>query len=119
MFLKGRLIFFFIFSILLLFISEAVAIDNKGNFLMRGIGSKSGSCGSYVSETDVYRKWEFESWMLGYISGVNAYKKGKEDYSKGLDAQGLVKWMDNYCQKNPLDSYGTGVEILLNEILKK
>jgi hypothetical protein len=45
-------------------------------------------------------------WVLGFLTGVGVFGR-TFDPLKNVDAQGVVAWMDNYCQANPLDSIGT------------
>jgi hypothetical protein len=97
---------------------DASAIDETGKYMTRGIGSKDGSCGEYVrAETEV-RRW-FENWFMGYISGINRAKEGKSDYSNGIAADGLTQWIENYCKQNPLTSFSSAVDAMLEEIVRK
>ena len=97
---------------------EVSAIDAAGNWNVRGIGSGDGSCGQYVRDNVTSRQW-FEHWMMGYISGVNRARRGKSDYSNRVAAQGLVQWIENYCTQNPLSSFSSAVDNLLDELDKK
>ena len=95
---------------------EVSAIDNNGKYEILGIGAKKGSCGVYVREKDAeVRRWD-ESWLTGYITGFNRGKPGKADYSNGIAANGLVQWIENYCKQNPLSSFSSAVDELLEEI---
>jgi hypothetical protein len=42
-----------------------------------------------------------EAWVLGFSSGVGSV--GFENPLRGVDAQGVGGWIDNYCQAHPLD----------------
>lgn len=53
---------------------------------------------------------------MGYISGVNSAKRGKEDFSNGVTTLGLVQWLQNYCKEHPLESFGSAVNAMLNEL---
>jgi hypothetical protein len=80
------------------------AIDAKRKYTIRGIGAKDGSCGEYVRAEKEERRW-YESWSMGYISGINRAKHGKADYSNEAAPQGLDQWIENYCRHNPLSSF--------------
>jgi hypothetical protein len=98
--------------------SSADAVDRNGHWTDRGIGATKGSCGEYV-RTDVDQRRWFESWLMGYISGVNSAKIGKDDFSNGVAPQGLAQWVENYCKENPLSSFSNAVQAMLNELNKK
>lgn len=91
------------------------AKDSAGEWTTRGIGSKAGSCGEYVRDETDYQRW-YEHWLMGYISGKNSGAPGSADFSNGTAAQGLIQWIQNYCKENPLDSFGTAIEMLLIEL---
>jgi hypothetical protein len=98
---------------------EVNAVDDKGKYETRGIGAKKGGCGEYVREKQAeVRRW-YESWLMGYISGINHGKPGKADYSNGIAPDGLVQWVENYCRQNPLSPFSHAVEEMLEEIGRK
>lgn len=94
------------------------AVDASGNWSERGIGTRDGSCGEYIREEVSYQRW-YEHWLMGYISGVNSGKQGKADFSKGVAAEGLIQWLQNYCTANPLSSFSDASGALLNELSAK
>jgi len=67
------------------------------------MGSKS--CGEWIAQKPVGddKSWPriiSEAWLIGYISG-RAAATGK-DVLRDAAASGLILWVDNYCQMNPL-----------------
>jgi hypothetical protein len=75
--------------------------------LIRIIGQGTLSCGSWVSER---RKgpaaWEplpYESWILGFLSGIGVGSNGALNPLQGVDAEAVWAWIDNYCQAHPLE----------------
>jgi hypothetical protein len=95
------------------------AIDETGYYVLRGVGSTDGSCGGFVREKrEEGRRW-YESWLMGYISGFNRAKQGMGDYSNGVATDGLVQWIENYCKQNPLSSFGSAADAMLEELGKK
>ena len=108
-----------LFSVILSLPTKANAIDAKGNFTYRGAGAKDGSCGGYVREDNIDTRRVYEHWLMGYISGFNSAKRGKADFSNGVDPQGLIQWIENYCKENPLSSFGSAVDAILVELNKK
>jgi hypothetical protein len=63
------------------------------------------------------RRW-FEHWFMGYISGINRAKQGKDDCSNGVAADGLIQWTENYCRQNPLTPFSSAVDAMLDEIVE-
>ncbi len=88
---------------------------------MLGFGTES--CGSW---TEVRRAGPVasvgqKSWMLGFVSGVNAAASAslqKPDFLKGKDANALTGWIDNYCAAHPLDNLAGATIHLLTELNK-
>lgn len=79
-----------------------------------GVGNKS--CGEWVSERSSGDWHSKGQWMLGVVSAVGYY--GVRNL-KETDSQAFAVWMDNYCQKNPLEEFGTGVYELVEALAKK
>jgi hypothetical protein len=46
------------------------------------------------------------AWALGYMTAYNQYRaEPKRDVSGGQHTAELAKWIDDYCRKNPTDSF--------------
>ncbi len=46
------------------------------------------------------------AWALGYMTAYNQYgAEPKGDVSGGQHTAELAKWIDDYCRKNPSDSF--------------
>ena len=106
------------FCILLLLPSAATAIDANGDYVIRGVGSKDGSCGEYVRADVTSRRW-YESWLMGYISGVNTARSGKEDFSNAVPPTAIGQWLDNYCKGNPMATFHEAVEAMISELKRR
>jgi hypothetical protein len=54
------------------------------------------------------------AWALGYMTAYNEYgAEPKGDVSGGQHTEELAKWIDDYCRKNPSDSfYGATVALI-------
>lgn len=46
-------------------------------------------------------------YILGFVSGYNAYGPGDHDVGSGYNGSGMLGWIDQYCASNPLDSVTT------------
>lgn len=63
-------------------------------------------------------------WLLGYMSGLSMQHTintvNKDDpLGKITSAYQIWSWMDNYCQKNPLNTVVQGGHQLFEELKKK
>jgi hypothetical protein len=69
------------------------------------LGEGNLSCGRWTQERNFRGSGAFqlESWILGYMSGLNEKGVGQADISRGTDFFGLFGWIDRYCMTNPLD----------------
>jgi len=79
-----------------------------GNYTLIGVGTVS--CGKWTasrSGEDYSAKIAEEQWALGFLSGVGFEGSGKYDPLNGVDAEGVLAWLDNYCRANPLKSVAT------------
>ena len=82
-------------------------------------------CGQWVSsKTDARR-----AWVLGFMSGMSMatflygtradYKTNGDWLDKVNSADQIFLFVDNYCQKTPLDKVGTAGMALYLELTKK
>ena len=84
----------------------AIAPPNShaGGAAIQGLGLLS--CGRWTTERAAQPASEMRvaltTWLGGYISGYNF--RGGGDILKGVDFDGAVAWVDNYCAAHPLDT---------------
>lgn len=61
-----------------------------------------------------------QSWVLGYITSVNAnLLTSSSDVTGGASPDKLFSWIDNYCAAHPLDSLARAASALLDSFLVK
>jgi hypothetical protein len=58
-------------------------------------------------------------WVIGYLTGFNAYGRGSGNVSLGTDAEGLFAWITNYCQQYPLKTLENAAEALIIELTER
>lgn len=92
--------------------------SNALNIHIKGVAS----CGIWVKDrTEKIQSpliWMVDqSWLLGFLSGM-AIGTSK-DVLKGIDSASIVLWMDNYCQKNPLNGTDDGGQELFLELMAR
>jgi hypothetical protein len=78
-----------------------------------GVGSQS--CSAWASRNkSAIVKSEFESWVVGFISGLNV--SGDREIVGGGDFAAIVAWMDRRCRSNPSEQIGVGALNLAIEL---
>jgi hypothetical protein len=76
------------------------------------IGAGLDSCGTWTS--DRRSPWsadamQEEQWVLGFLTAIgytgntNPGAEGNQNPLKGMDANGVWAWIDNYCRVNPIE----------------
>ena len=104
------LLLFFTFSICIIFRAEAqLSVAVRG-----AIG-----CGQWVEErkSGGWSKTINESLVIGYLSGLAMGIK--KDILDEVPNQSIFLWIDNYCQKNPLNDTYDASNRLANELERK
>ena len=73
-------------------------------------------CGQWVANSK--SNFSTKTWLLGFMSGINTgLSKPKDDpLSKVNSAEQIYLWMDNFCQKNPLQTVQDGGLALFIEL---
>jgi hypothetical protein len=62
------------------------------------------SCATWTSYRKSNDAAPLEGWILGLVTGANAYGDTGGDIAPGVTGAGLFGWVDQYCAANPLDS---------------
>lgn len=81
--------------------------------MLYGLGAKT--CGTWLEKRRTNDYYDMGQWMLGYISAAEYYGPDLKE----SEGQAFLAYMDNYCQKKPLDDFDVGVRQLINELRKK
>jgi hypothetical protein len=77
------------------------------------------SCGVWIKERQEKKipTLTNERWLVGYLSGLA--RALNKDIVNGTDNASIFLWMDNYCQKKPLNDIADGAEDLSRELAKQ
>lgn len=72
------------------------------------MGEGTSSCGTWTAARRDREAYRHEAWVAGFISGVaNASitqsSRQAIDPLRGVDINGVLGWIDNYCHAHPLD----------------
>lgn len=76
-----------------------------------------GDCGQWVNESA--SRAYYRNWLAGYMSGLASGNNRAGNNVDVLDAASMdavVVWMDNYCQKNPLERLPAAGLVLFDEL---
>lgn len=90
------------------------ADDAKGRWFAQG----AVSCGKWLElkrEGGMMRS-TLGLWLAGFVSGANAYRRGKKNYIEGTDMDSAMLWIDKYCTENPLSNSGNAAHALIEEL---
>ena len=85
-------------------------------------GAGAGTCGTWIEERRNNNHHAELHWILGFISSYNTYVyKGSDPNGVfgSANYQSVAVWMDNYCQKNPLNIIATGARVLVEELANR
>jgi len=102
-------------SLIVLFLNSKQPVFAQGVTVLGVI-----DCGQWVSHSK--QSTAHRSWLTGYMSGLSRMHQlngNKGDPLERLNSsEQLFLWMDNYCQKNPLERVSTGGIDLFIELMK-
>jgi len=88
-----------------------------------GFGGVEGGCGKWVASAEMSNlDVGFSSWLIGYVSGLNAYGAAKGysgDLMKGYDGNSLVPWAKQWCRAHPLDQTSAAGDALFFELMHR
>ena len=75
------------------------------------------SCGVWqqARQASSLKRGLMAQWVVGFLSGVNL-ESPSTDFLLGNDFDGLMAWVDNYCQSHPLDKVATAASNLVIEL---
>jgi hypothetical protein len=104
----------------LLILLSAGPLRASSEYVVLGVGSRP--CGSWlqVRSQALPDSAVLQSWVLGYISSVNAnFLTSSPDVTSGASPDALFSWIDNYCAAHPLDTLARAANALLDSFLAK
>ena len=83
------------------------------------VGAGAASCGKFIAGTEGDDKFRaaYFFWAQGFLSGLNYKYFLNWASATNLSGYAAMKiWIKNYCEENPLDSYGVATEKLWHEL---
>jgi hypothetical protein len=70
------------------------------------VGAGLDSCATWTADRQVPAAGpalQDEQWVVGFLTGIADGGLIDADPMRGVDAQAVWAWIDNYCRANPLD----------------
>jgi hypothetical protein len=121
--LKMKSIITLIFIATVSLATPAAAIDEKGRWLSAG----AISCEKWLEYKTLedgfsWHRFIRTGWLAGFISGANAYRRGKADYLEGIPSRDTgipMLWIDKYCAENPLHNTDVAAFALIKELARR
>jgi hypothetical protein len=77
----------------------------------------SASCGTWLANRKNNNFYFMGNWALGFITGAEWH--GEEDVLRGIDADGVAYWLDNYCEPRPTDKFSDAVVAFIQDRIAK
>ena len=109
-----------LFAIAAIATAAAMVMPARSAYQPTVIGAGGNSCGTWTNEKNTPLRLEDEAWVVGYFSAVNRYAMGSDGFlTRTTDGRGLIAWMDNYCEANPLNQIEAGAAALVDELRRR
>ena len=82
-----------------------------------GVGQGANSCWAWTRshEAKAATQGLYTQWVAGFVSGVS-WETDDPDILTGMDFDGLMAWVHDYCKANPLAKVTTGAAMLVQEL---
>ena len=91
-------------AFLLLFgltVNDADSADAKKRFSVRGLGTTT--CSKYLEDRnlDAKKTIQYAHWFTGFLTAYNWLQPDTYDISAQYKSNGLLRYLDLYCGRNP------------------
>ena len=87
------------------------------------IGLANSTCGQFTTavergnyESDWSHWNKYQSWLAGFLTGFNFLDQGTVDILGDSEFTDAMKYVENYCENNPLELFVQAAEALLVEL---
>src|SRR6185295_3041277 len=76
-------------------------------------------CGTWLRERHASspRLHLYEMWVVKYVAGDNWPGIVGRDFSAKVNAEGMLRWVDNYCREHPVNNVQRAAEQLIIELI--
>lgn len=96
-------------------VESVYAKDNQ--FMAWGLGKVS--CATYTQEMrNPENAALYGQWIHGFITALNIHDKTVVDYTGGVDRNGLLAWLVQYCEKHPVEAFANATDSMIEYLVK-
>jgi len=94
----GATAFLLLFALTL---NDAGSADAKKRYSVRGLGATT--CSKYLEDRnlDAKQSEQFAHWFTGFLTAYNWLQPDTYDIAAQYKSNGLLRYLDLYCGKNP------------------
>ena len=102
-----------------LVMNDAGSADVKEKFGVRGLGTTT--CSKFLEERnlDAKQSVEFAHWFTGFVTAYNWLKPDTYDISVQYKSDGLLRYLDLYCGRNPKNRIIDAATSFVNAVYEK
>ncbi len=87
------------------------------SYVVWGIGAER--CAAWVDakrSSDKVQRAAYETWAHGFLTGAGFERGGAIMTKASMDRDGVLKWLDDYCEANPRMSIERAAVALLGRL---
>ena len=112
----GAAAFLLLFALTL---NDAGSADAKKRYSVRGLGATT--CSKYLEDRnlDAKQSEQFAHWFTGFLTAYNWLKPDTYDIAAQYKSNGLLRYLDLYCGKNPKQKIIDAVSGFVNAVYDK
>jgi hypothetical protein len=99
--------------------NDAGSVDAKNKFGVRGLGTTT--CSKFLEERnlDAKQSEQFAHWFTGFVTAYNWLKPDTYDISVQYKSDGLLRYLDLYCGRNPKNRIIDAATSFVNAVYDK
>jgi cell division protein YceG involved in septum cleavage len=83
----------------MLALNDAESADANKLYSVRGLGVTT--CSKYLEDRNAKQSEKFAHWFTGFLTAYNWLKPNTYDIAPQYKSDGLLRYLDQYCEKNP------------------
>ena len=112
---KRQTVWLWFLIVSLSFPRSGIGIDTDRMYAIVGIGNNA--CDQFVEARRTRRDVAYMDWLGGYLTAVNAVSDNTFNIMGHTEFSSLILWIENYCSKNPLQTFARAVNVLIVDTL--
>jgi hypothetical protein len=100
-------------------LNDADSADTNKRFSVRGLGATT--CSKYLEERnlDAKQSEQYAHWFTGFLTAYNWLQPDTYDISAQYKSNGLLRYLDLYCGRNPKNRVIDGATSFVNAVYEK